>query len=456
MTGRISVALLAVLFAVSALLFLNRAAENGRLVNTDIDRTDQGAYIKQAIQMRERDFDYVSPRNRMPLFPALLAVFMDRDELLKQRAEAGSGKKFLKRAAEEFFPLGKRINTALALAAAAVAGVVFFRRFPPHLAANLTLFAAFGVLVFKAPYVQAEVLYYLLTFLVFVAVWKMFGRPSLWVALAAGILLGLGHLTKASVLPGFLVVAVFLPLDALWRKLRANRSPSKTLLAVVIISAGFLAVIFPYISESKAMFGRYFYNVNSTFYMWCDSWEEATSRTREAGDRREWPDLPPEQLPSFSNYLKTHTAGEIAWRVIKGISVVFNSMMKSYGYLWMALAFLAAAVLSLAAPWRLAWRAFRRRPIPALALLAYFFGYYLLFAWYSPIIDGNRFVLGIFLPFLFTTAAVIARFAPRLEWRAGGRDWNAFRLFNTAISAWLLVEIVLICVWRIPTEYGGS
>lgn len=456
MSGRTSAVLLALLFVAGIFLFLNRAWENGRKVNTRISRTDQGAYIKQGILMRESDFTYVTPRNRMPLYPGLLALFLDKESLAQARRDYPVDKEFSKFVSQGFFEQGKRINIVLALGTALMAGAIFLGRFPRHHALNLTALAAFTVLLFKAPYVQAEILYYALTFAVFVLCWRLFGRPSWWVALAAGGLLGLAHLTKASVLPGLLVVAVFLPLDALWQKVKRGEPVFGKVAATLIVVGTFLAVVYPYIARSKQIFGHYFYNVNSTFYMWCDSWEEATERTREAGDRKGWPDLPPDQIPSFSNYLKTHTPGEIVWRIVKGCSVVFNSMMKSYGYLGLCLAYLSFAVFLLAWKWRLTLRLFLRRPFPPLALLAYFCGYYLLVAWYSPIIDGNRFVLGLFLPFLLTVSAVITRLAPRLRWSWKSRPCNALAVFNVVLSVWIAVEIVVICLVRIPGMYGGS
>ncbi len=413
--------------------------DHGVRVNRDIDRTDQGAYIEQGIAMRDSDYAYLNPRNRMPLYPGLLSLFMEK------------GAK-----PDAFFPTAKHINTALAFAGLIFVGAVFLRKFPRHHALNILFLAAFTVFLFKAAYVQAEVLYYFLTFAVFLLCWRLFGRPGFWTAVLAGGLLGLAHLTKASVLPGLLVVLVFLPLDGLWQRWKSNFPPLGKVGAAILVTVVFLASVYPYIANSKKVFGRYFYNVNSTFYMWTDSWKEAKARTRAAGDRKGWPDLPADQIPSFSNYLKTHSAGEIAWRIVKGISVVFNSMRGSYGYLGICLAYLAFAAFLVAWKWRLALRLFLRRPFPPLALLAYFGGYYLLVAWYSSIISGNRFILGLFLPFLFTVSAIIVVLAPRLRWSWQGRELNAFSVFNGLMSVWIAVEIAVICVWRISSDYGGS
>jgi hypothetical protein len=422
--------------------FFALASVNGREVNTRVSRTDQGAYINYAIALRESNFTYTAPRNRMPLYPAFLALFLEPGD--DQHA---------------FFERGKKINTVLAWASLVLAAAVFLAHFPRHLALNMVFLAGSTVFLFKAPHVQAEILYYTVTFLAFVAVWRLFKNPSLVLAVVAGGLMALGHLTKASVLPGLVVVAVFFPLDALWRAWRGGQSFRETarrLIAVGVVIGVFFAVIFPYIAKSREIYGRYFYNVNSTFYMWCDSWDDAEARTKSAGDRRGWPDLPPDQIPSFSNYLKSHTPGEIAWRILNGISRVFNEMAKSYGYLGITLGLIATAVALIASRWRAAWRLLRRRPVPVLALAAYFVGYYLLVAWYSQIIQGNRFILGLFLPCLFTLAATITVFAGRRSMRLFQRRVPILHVVNAVFSVWLAIEIAVIAILRIPTQYGGS
>jgi len=432
------------LLVIGALVFLERSTVNGRLANTRISRTDQGAYIKYAISQRDSDFSVVGRRNRMPAYPALLALFMDKGET-----------------ADAFFDKGKQINLWLTLAGLVFIAAVFLRAFPPHQALNLLFLAAFTVFAFKAAYVQAEVLYYVLSFAAFLLCWSFFRQPNLLAALLAGGLFGLVHLTKASILPGLFVFLVFYPLDTVWQlsrgKSRAAVLPLKRLTVTALVALAFLAVIFPYISKSKEIFGHYFYNVNSTFYIWCDSWEDAESRTKAAGDRKGWPDLPADEIPSLKNYLRTHDAGQITGRMFTGISRVFNSMAGAYGYLWFSLAYLAFAGWITWCKRAVIWRLFRVRPLPAVAIFSCLFGYYVLIAWYSQIIEGNRFVLSLFLPFLFSISMFIFTFSRKMQipWR-GGASISAVLAFNTAISVWLLAQIAYICIFRLPTIYGGN
>ena len=427
------------LLILASLLFLERASVNGREVNKLVSRTDQGAYINYAIKLKQSGYTEVASRNRMPMYPLLLSVFLTPDDTQ-----------------HTFFDRGKTVNTLLAFAGLALVGAVFLHCFRRHHALNLLFLTAFTVFLFKAPHVQAEILYYLLTFGAFLLCWRLFKKPSWLLASLAGVIMGVTHLTKASVLPGLFCFVVFYSLDALWK----NRPPLRArawrwaLPAVTVIL--FLAVIFPYIRKSKEIYGHYFYNVNSTFYFWCDSWDEAKARTKQAGDRQGWPDLKPEDTPSASNYLRTHTSGQILERIGKGFSRVNSSMRKSYGYYGIGLVYTLFALALVIWKRHLALRLFWRRPLPVLALLAYFGGYFLLVAWYSQIIDGNRFILGLFLPWLFTLAALSVPLARRLRVKLSGQNLPVLALFNTVISTWLFVEILVICFRRVPTMYGGG
>lgn len=433
--------LLALFLLLAAVLYLERAMTHGRLVNTNVGRTDQGAYIKNAIKYKDSDYTYVAPRNRMPIYPLYLSLFLREGDTQYT-----------------FFDRGKLLNLALTFAGVVIAGVVWLRRFPLHHALNVLLLTTFTALLFKAPYVQAETLYYFLTFLAFLLCWRLFRAPSWPAAFAAGALIGLGHLTKASVLPGLVCFVVFYLLDAWWK----NRPPSafrfKRLGLAVAVATVFLAVVFPYIKKSREIYGHYFYNVNSTFYIWCESWDDAEARTKSAGDRQGWPALPPDQVPSLSKYLREHSAWDIAYRIGRGMDRVNGSMRNSYGYYGFFLAYTAFALGLVAWRRKLAWRLFRRRPMPVLALLAYFAGYFVLVSWYSQIIAGNRFILGLFLPYFFTLSVLIVFLSRGLQVRLPGRPAPVplLTVFNSVISVWLGWEILFICLFRIPTAYGGG
>ena len=93
----------------------------------------------------------------------------------------------------------------------------------------------------------------------------------------------------------------------------------------------FLAVLSPYLLNSKRVFGHYFYNVNSTFYVWYDDWPAASQGTYQHGDGVGWPKMPASEIPSMGKYLREHSAGQIATRIKDGLT---EMAVVSYNRLW--------------------------------------------------------------------------------------------------------------------------
>ena len=82
----------------------------------------------------------------------------------------------------------------------------------------------------------------------------------------------------------------------------------------------FFATTSPYLIENYIKFNKnIFYNVNTTFYVWYDSWEQVESGTKKYGDRVGWPDIDESLIPSASKYLQSHTVNEIIERLFFGI-----------------------------------------------------------------------------------------------------------------------------------------
>ncbi len=391
-------ALLVVLLGVYAL----EANARRRIVPTPATQGDQGAYLKYAQQMHDSRYAVVGGRNRMPAFPFLLSLLYE---------EGMSEERFLARA--------QALNVALSVAILAALVAIYLRHFPPYLAAALTGAAAFGVFLYRAVFAQAEVLFYFLSFCVFLALWRMLVAPGLRLAVASGALIALAHLTKASVLPALALFVVIFAAKLLW-ELRAvsNLTPKRIVqgpLLLAVVVGTFLLGVFPYIQTSKRIFGQYFYNVNSTFYMWCDSFEEAKALTRAHGDRSGWPNLPPEQIPSASKYWREHSVRQICTRIAEGLWQILSNNAVLYGYYKYVLA-LAGAMALVAFKRRIELRALLRLHIFAAAFITLFFsGYLLLYAWYEPLSGHSRFLLALFLPFTFVAAKVVMGLGAKLK-----------------------------------------
>ena len=242
-------------------LFVWGANQQAERVNTDMGSTDQSAYMNFAKRIAQAQFLYSGDRNRMPLYPALMSLFY-KDGMSDQ----------------EFFERGKKIG--IGLFGSVVAFFVLSRVSKPVDALTGTLVTMFTVFAYKSPYFQAEVLFYTINFLLFYLLLSFVQQPGIRLAALAGLVGGIGHLTKASVLPAVLLAALLVlarGVVGLWRRHYSADTPViqashsrfvlNHLCSVTILIGCFLFIIFPYILQSKSRYGHYFYNVNSTFYM---------------------------------------------------------------------------------------------------------------------------------------------------------------------------------------------
>jgi len=371
-------------------------------VNTDVSRSDQGAYLTAMARMRATGFRYLGDRNRMPLYPGIQALLTDPQA-----------------SPEAAFERAKRVNVLLSILILAALFPILRAWLPRLQALNVVLITAFTVFMFKAGWVQAEILFYFLSFALWLLLIELLREPSPTYGALAGVLAGLAYLTKASVLPTLILWVAWSCVVVAWDLLRRERALAWKRLAstgVVVLLA--LTVVFPYLDDNKRIFGHWFYNVNTTFYAWCDSWDEAASGVKAAGAMEHWPSLPPDQVPSPARYLETHTTGQIVHRLVRGSAVVLKRALHSYGYVHYLFLYGGFASFLL---WRhrgWAFAAVKRHGAIFGFLAAYFAVSFLLVAWYVPIASGNRFLLAHFLPLLFTIAFVTA-VAP--ETRIAGR-----------------------------------
>jgi hypothetical protein len=422
-------------------LFIAGALRHGEAVNTDMTSADQSAYMDYAKSLRQSNFQYVGDRNRMPVYPGLMALFY-RQGMTD----------------DEFFALGKMVGIGAAIVVLTVSFFIFLRYVHFVEAFTAIHIAAFTVFVYKSPYFQPEILFYGLTFLLFVLMIELIVHPRFAVAAAAGLVGGIAHLTKASVLPGMILCLLCLllrmvlvsPEESVRGKLPVTEIVRHWLhLLRPFLCAGlsvtvFLLVIFPYIHTSKVRFGHYFYNVNSTFYMWYDSWDEAMAGTRAHGDRVGWPDMPPDQIPSLRKYLHDHSSLQIVARLAGGADATRKGIVKSsayapFGYSAFLLLYSCSVGLLMCQNRGHFLCLFRAKTTAILLffILSYFAAYLVLYAWYAPIASGNRFFLALFLPAMFLLVWVIDH---------ASRRGLCFSIFGRRIQASAVSPLVLIAL----------
>jgi membrane protein implicated in regulation of membrane protease activity len=448
-----------IVLAVLAGFYLAGATEHAARINTFKARGDQSGYLWDAENVYANWHGRQPPvligeRNRMPLYAGYLALFYS--PTLSD---------------PEFFLVGKRANIYLSLALLAILYVIFIRFLPPLPAFNLLLIVAFGYFVFKAGYTQSELLFYFLFFVGFLTMFVLLAAPLalsglLWRALVAGSVAALAELTKASVAPLVVIFLVVSLIDAVgWLSFskRRERNAGTTsvsthrIVGAVVVPVAFLVVLSPYLFANKRAFGRFFYNVNTTFYVWYDNWPQASVGTIKHGDGVGWPTMPAAELPSASRYWREHTVGQIAARVMHGL---WNMVERSYvtywyfGYLTLY-TLLAAEVIN---KHRIAFsNLVRRHPAIASFLALYSITYLLGIAFYEPIsgTGTTRFLLAHVLPYLFVISLLVNR-EPfcRSEWTVGATTVNVQHV-HVFVSALLAFDLTFTIWPRLMSTYGG-
>jgi hypothetical protein len=414
----------AILLGVLAILTIYGLEAHGRNRQQSTPATlgDQSAYLGYARHLYETNYTITEDRNRMPVYPFLLSLIY-RPGMSEQE--------FLLRAQ------GFTVNLSIVLLA--LLFPILRRFFPPFPAVALLAATAFGVFIYRAGKAQVELLFYFTSFCAFVLLLQLFVRPRCWLALFAGAMTGLAHMTKASVLPALGMWAVVFGAGIIW-----SPSPDRwrRLAILGLVLASFLAVVFPYIQTSKRIYGSYFYNVNSTFVMWCDSSTEAYEFLKAHGDKTQWREVPPEDRPSLRKYWREHTVAQIACRLWKGSLDLLTQNARAIGYYKFVIALAVAALMLCWRQWREARDVIAQNPFAAIYCLLFLAGYFVLYAWYDQIINDTRFVLSIFLPFVFAASLFVLRAGRDRVVSLAGRRLSFEQFFGALLLALAMIDVV--------------
>jgi hypothetical protein len=425
------------------MIYLAGAVVQGFRINLDMHRTDQSAYMDYARSMAATNYAHVGDRARMPVYPFL-------QSLLYRPGMSD----------DEFFRRGKAFNIGLSVVLLFLTYVLLSRWLDPLAATAIVLVTAFTVFVFKAGYFQCELLFYFLNLFFFVLCIENLRRSNVFRAALLGLAAGVAYLTKASVLPGIVLFLVCYAWGAMIRRdgepARRDGSRLRSAGRAAVFVLVFLGVVYPYIRTSKHAFGRYFYNVTSTFYFWYDSWEEAELGTKAHGDRVGWPRMPADQIPSARKYWREHTLSQTASRLSTGLWTVVSVAWSSYGYLKYAFVYVLAGVFFLLHRRRIVARALLSGSAAAACVFValYFASHLLLYSWYTPVADGNRLTLSLFLPGLSSISYFLSRTAGRSPARYG-----RFVVSPAVIHGFVIAALCLDLAFGLPhavTHMSGA
>ncbi|MFM8323014.1 MAG: hypothetical protein ACKOC5_19055 [Chloroflexota bacterium] len=380
------------------------ASQHAHRINTDLEQRSQGRYLKAARLAWESGFTDPGDFNRTPLYPYFQGLFYRPGLSL-----------------EQFFAESKQRNILLSLVVLVGVFGIFRSRLPLSAAALAALIAAFGLIIFKAAYVKAEVLYYGLALACFALMLQLLRRPSLLLAALGGALAGLTYLSKATVLLSVVIFSAvcLLRLAAGWWA--GRRRPAQPALApgqaqpgaaqriqwrrelacLALFLLVFVAAVYPYGRITLQRFGSYFFNVNTAYYIWFDNFQDAVAFDEAYGLSQGRTSLPADQLPGPLNYLRGHTSAQIVQRLRVGLEAQLENFFSAYSLTNFPLVYLAALALAAAAAPRRAWGLLRRRWVLALFAGLYFGLQFASFVWYTYISAGTRFLHGLYLPLLF-------------------------------------------------------
>jgi hypothetical protein len=400
------------------------ALVHGLTVNVDEHRYDQDTYLQGARLLRESLFSYVTNRVQMPVYPHLLALL----------ATPGISD-------AQLFLRAKLFNIGLSLLLLGALHVRLRDRLGAEERRLFLVMAAATVFVFRAPYVQAELLFYTFFFLAFLAWWDFWTAPSWKHALGGGTWVALAHLTKGSILPGFAFFLGLVSLRSCARWFHASGpgrwKAARELGACFGMVLVFGLLTFPYLRTSNELFGSYFFNLSSQYVMYCDSWEDFLARVASLGDWIHWVRLHDPRVPSLLHYWQQHSLAEMLQREGLGLGEMFGNALISHGY-----------VEPLAILGWFAWkssdaRSRRTETIPAfvMPLLAI---YVLLFGFYGPITASNRFLLTLYLPTSFTLWVLVSTPKPITV------RWGERTITRDHLMAFLQLTLLLHVVFRAP------
>jgi hypothetical protein len=385
------------------------------LTNSNSGEGDQRAFLQLGLDLGEHGT--LTDGTRNPLYPAFLTLFAQRDWAYFTQAK-----------------LLSMIFGVLAIVALYLLGRRFFDPFTGFVAAYL-LSINVEFIVHSATVLTESLLVFLfiLTWFAMLKALEQKDKPGYWAI--TGALAGLSYLAKGS---AQLLVFSFLAIAFFYYRRRIFRSKGLWLVLGV-----YALIASPLWTYNTIYFGRPTFNYAVTHQMWMDQW-------------RDWHPDDIDNLPTLATFLQSHSLAEIAERQWQGMKALRNILVKA---LWptrtllvdrFLLSPLSGYTLALLALLPLIFRNASRqylrqnRSMIYLTLLVTII-FFLLFAWYVPIVAlGQRFLLPI-VPFIFVLAAHIAG-------RLGQTMMARSKWLKRTIISLAAIVVILQVHWAVRTS----
>ncbi len=384
-----------------------------------------------------------------------------------------------------FFEYGKRWNVMFTGIFLAGCALLLGLRWSVPAVAIFLLAAGLGAFLPRAPWFQPEPIYYACFFLSWITGASLLRRNPIWLYAMFGLWTGLAYLAKASVQPLMLVfvgVTTLRFLAAMWPAYRnpdgtESRSPwsaSSHFIGLSVMLCMHLVVIAPRLAYAQRTFGSPLHAYPS-YWMWMDDFEEGYAWMGKHNTREALEAVPKAERPSFGNWLAKHdklTAwqrlSDGTWWQVRRLLASSPTPRDKHGQPkkpwvaplehpgWTLTAMLA--VTGLAAAYAFSLRRKEKLPIHRqepergmvmLYTLGAFALYSMLHGWYTQVGDGDRFMLALWAPLVFSVVGAGESIMARLEARkvAAIVPWT-YRTAQCLIIAWMAWR--LLELWKLP------
>ncbi|MBL8027797.1 MAG: hypothetical protein JNL74_15345 [Fibrobacteres bacterium] len=362
-------------------LFLHLlTAASSKAVNTNrnIRHSDQSAVMDLAINIKETGRPFITDANRHPLFAWLLTPFASWSK--------------------ESFAKAKIVTFITFCAFFLLIALFFYNRLTitGHMWLSASLALPAGLSLFSVTLVT-DPLFTLINGLSILFFAYSFKENKY--AFAGGIIAGFAFLSKYSGFMALLVYLAFISIVLFVKFIRRKHEYKMFFTKAVLALIGFLATASPLLLYSLKTHGSPFYNVNSKYYMWTDSWDEAKRFSGLSGDRLPTTEhkkllaaISHDSIPGAVNYIKQHSTGYMFFRMLGGYKAYFNA---HFGGRLKALFLLAAALLIFSAA---LYRSSpdlissRLKSLPSLFIIFYLIIFFGSLIWYAAVSINIRYL----------------------------------------------------------------
>jgi hypothetical protein len=228
---------------------------------------------------------------------------------------------------------------------------------------------------------------------------------------------------------------------------------------LLLVIVGFLAVQSPYLWENQQRYGSLFYNINTEVYLWYDSFEEAKQARAYYEMYGTWPGIYENTTPGLVPYLQTHTIHDILDRLWYGMLVQGHYFIRLHNPINYLIFYVLILIFLIAITGKESFHLARSCLMVILFVCIYLGAYFLVYALYTPIGSGPRFVYSLFLPSLWFTLSAI-QFLSRhsaLRWRGRSIDTEKITIWiHRLVIAMITYDAAVVLIWILPQGYFGS